>query len=64
MLQVKEEDRISWYELFEHPLIKSNEETLALHMVKINEIEDELERQAKINQLYIENCMYVDKENN
>ena len=32
MLTVNEEERISWFELFEHPLIKSNEDTLKIQV--------------------------------
>ncbi|KRX00707.1 Protein kinase-like domain [Pseudocohnilembus persalinus] len=56
MLQIKEEDRIGWPELFEHPLIKLDIEDVK---AKINEIQnqegDQLLRSVEVNQYYCKN---------
>ena len=44
MLVIEENDRISWYELFEIDLIKTNYDSLTQEINKINTIDDEMDR--------------------
>ncbi len=55
MLVVEDKDRISWPEIFNHPLIKFDETSLKENIQKIEEEKDVLLKSVAMNKLYVQN---------
>lgn len=55
MLVVEDKDRISWPEIFNHPLIKFDENSLKENIQKIEEEKDLLLKSVAMNKLYVQN---------
>jgi len=55
MLVVEDKDRISWPEIFNHPLIKFDETSLKENIQKIEEEKDLLLKSVAMNKLYVQN---------
>lgn len=55
MLIVEDRERISWIELFNHPLCKFDPNSLKANIEKIEEEKDSLIKSAAINKLYVQN---------
>lgn len=55
MLVVEDKERISWPEIFNHPLIKFDETSLKENIQKIEEEKDLLLKSVAMNKLYVQN---------
>ncbi|CAK61723.1 unnamed protein product (macronuclear) [Paramecium tetraurelia] len=62
MLIIDEEKRISWYDIFEHQLIKSNSQELKnkLNLI-IDSVQDTLEQSVQVNRFYIDNNLVLEQ---
>ena len=61
MLQIDEENRISWPEIFNYELLKYDDAKLARQIEEINKIYDNQEKEEKLYSLYLKECLIFDK---
>ena len=61
MLQIDEENRISWPEIFNYVLLKYDDAKLARQIEEINKIYDNQEKEEKLYSLYLKECLIFDK---
>lgn len=60
MLIIDEEQRLNWYDLFDHELIRCNSQELKkkLNLI-IDSVQDTLEQSVQLNRFYIDNNLVL-----